>query len=109
MRSRFSAFAVSDADYLLGTWHRSTRPATVELDGSTEWTRLDIVDSVEGGPFHTTGVVEFRAHYRTAAGRGLLHERSNFIREGDQWFSVTGELTSSGFRSPSSTWIRPSL
>lgn len=28
MRSRFSAFAVSDADYLLATRHPSTRPAT---------------------------------------------------------------------------------
>lgn len=26
MRSRFSAFAVGDAEYLLATWHRATRP-----------------------------------------------------------------------------------
>ncbi|MFZ2176709.1 MAG: YchJ family metal-binding protein, partial [Rhodococcus sp. (in: high G+C Gram-positive bacteria)] len=28
MRSRFSAFAVLDAEYLLATWHPSTRPAS---------------------------------------------------------------------------------
>ena len=29
MRSRYSAFAVGDAAYLLATWHPSTRPAAL--------------------------------------------------------------------------------
>ena len=32
MRSRYSAFAVGDADYLLATWHPTTRPAELALD-----------------------------------------------------------------------------
>ena len=32
MRSRFTAFALGDADYLLRTWHPDTRPESLELD-----------------------------------------------------------------------------
>ena len=32
MRSRYSAFVVGDAAYLLATWHPSTRPAELELE-----------------------------------------------------------------------------
>jgi SEC-C motif-containing protein len=92
MRSRFSAFAVADANYLLETWHPSTRPDVLDLDDGMRWTRLDIVDAVDGAPFDTTGVVEFRAHHRTADGRGVLHERSGFVRQDGRWFYVSGEL-----------------
>jgi len=77
MRSRYSAFARGLADYLLATWHPSTRPDTLELD-DTVWRRLQIVD-VSGD------VVEFRASYRG----GLLHERSRFVREGGRWFYLS--------------------
>jgi SEC-C motif-containing protein len=32
MRTRYSAFAVREAGYLLATWHPATRPASVDLD-----------------------------------------------------------------------------
>ena len=78
MRSRYSAFALGLADYLLSTWHPSTRPASLELD-DTEWRRLQVVE-VSGD------VVEFRASYRG----GLLHERSRFAQEGGRWLYVDG-------------------
>ncbi len=90
MRSRFSAFAVGDADYLLATWHPATRPGALDLDDDTEWRRLDILRAAAGGPFDTTGVVEFVAHYRDAAGRGRLHEVSRFVREDGRWYYVEG-------------------
>jgi SEC-C motif-containing protein len=89
MRSRFSAFAVSDADYLLATWHASTRPSSLELD-DRRWYRLDIRATRAGGPFETDGVVEFEAFYRTSAGAGSQHETSRFVREGGRWFYVDG-------------------
>lgn len=92
MRSRFSAFAVADASYLFSTWHPSTRPSDLALDENTRWTRLDLVDVIDGGPFDTTGVVEFRAHHRTGDVRGVLHERSSFVRQDGQWFYVNGEV-----------------
>jgi SEC-C motif-containing protein len=32
MRSRYSAFAVGDAGYLLRTWHPARRPRNLSLD-----------------------------------------------------------------------------
>lgn len=97
MRSRYSAFAVGDADYLRATWHPSTRPADLDLDldDDVEWRRLDVVRTEAGGPFDTTGVVEFVAHHcsRTdPADRGRLHEVSRFVREGDRWSYVDGTI-----------------
>lgn len=86
MRSRFSAFAVGDADYLLRSWHPSTRPATLDLDPGLRWYRLDILSTSRGGPLDVEGTVEFRAFYRSQDGRGDQHEVSRFVREGRAWF-----------------------
>lgn len=85
MRSRFSAFAVGDPDYLLRTWHPSTRPVRVALDPGQRWTRLDVLATEAGGLFDTTGTVEFRAHYRASGQPGALHEKSRFVREDGNW------------------------
>jgi SEC-C motif-containing protein len=85
MRSRFSAFAVGDADYLLRSWHSSTRPARLRLDPGQRWTRLEILGTERGGLFDPTGTVEFRAHYRRAGRPGALDERSRFVREDGRW------------------------
>lgn len=92
MRSRFSAFALGRADYLLVSWHPSTRPSTLELDPDAVWRRLQLVDTVAGGPDDAEGVVEFRASYRDASGAGLLHERSRFARVDGRWLYLDGEL-----------------
>ena len=44
MRSRFTAFSIKDAAYLLETWHPSTRPAEIDLDDDVVWRRLVIID-----------------------------------------------------------------
>jgi SEC-C motif-containing protein len=94
MRSRYSAFAVGDAAYLLATWHPSTRPEALELDDATRWRRLDVLATSAGGPFDTAGTVEFRAHYRDVGGPGSLHEVSRFLRAGGAWSYVDGDATS---------------
>lgn len=90
MRSRFTAFAVADAVYLRASWHPSTRPNTLEFDDDTRWLRLDVLEREAGGPFDDSGVVEFDAHYRDAEGRGVLHERSHFVREAGAWYYLDG-------------------
>lgn len=85
MRSRFSAFAVRDAAYLLRTWHPTTRPADLDLDPRQRWTRLEILSSSGGSAFHTEGTVEFRAHYTLRGHTGRLHENSRFVRVDGQW------------------------
>lgn len=91
MRSRFSAFALGLAPYLLATWHPSARPPTLDLGDGTVWRRLQIVDTVAGGEGDADGVVEFRASYRDADGAGLVHERSRFTRVAGRWVYVDGE------------------
>jgi len=92
MRSRYSAFAVGDADYLRATWHASTRPADLDLDPGVRWLRLDVLATAAGGPFDDAGTVEFRATYRAPDGRGALHEVSRFVREGGVWSYVDGDV-----------------
>lgn len=91
MRSRYSAFAAGDADYLLATWHPRTRPDGLDLDDGVTWNRLDVLRTEGGGPFDQAGVVEFVAHHRSALGRERLHEVSRFEREGGRWYYVDGD------------------
>lgn len=92
MRSRFSAFALGLTPYLVATWHPSTRPADLTLDDDVTWRRLQIVDTVAGGPEDADGIVEFRASYRGPDGAGLLHERSRFVRDDGRWAYLDGDV-----------------
>lgn len=97
MRSRFSAFARGRADYLLSSWHPSTRPTRLDLDDEITWRRLQIVDTEAGGADDSDGIVEFRAQYLQDGTRHILHERSRFRRVRDgSWRYVDGD-----FRGPS--------
>ena len=90
MRSRYSAFAVGDADYLLATWHPATRPASVNLDPAIEWRRLRIRDLTAGTEDDDAGTVEFVAHYWDSAQQqyGRQHENSSFARRAHSWLYV---------------------
>jgi len=88
MRSRFTAFAVGDAQYLLHSWHADTRPDTLELDDDLEWKRLVVLATEQGSPFDDDGVVEFEAYYRQNGRRGVQHERSTFTRVERRWVYV---------------------
>jgi SEC-C motif-containing protein len=90
MRSRYSAFACGDADYLFRTWHPRTRPAEVAVDPSITWTGLEVSDIVAGGPDDDAGEVEFTARYESAGRAGSLHERSRFARRAGRWFYLDG-------------------
>jgi SEC-C motif-containing protein len=88
MRSRFSAFVVRDAAYLLHTWHPSTRPRAVTLDGHTRFTRLDVLDHTGGSLFDNEATVLFEAHFVEAGRRGVMRENSRFVRESGRWLYV---------------------
>lgn len=89
MRSRYSAFALGDAAYLLRTWHPSTRPERLDLasDGR-RFTGLQILETTGGSPLHTQGTVRFRADYTDAEGPGSQTEHSAFERIGGEWTYV---------------------
>jgi SEC-C motif domain protein len=85
MRSRYSAFAVGDAAYLLRTWLPSARPKTLTLDPAIRWTRLAVLETEGGGLFDSTGTVRFRAVYARDGRRGVMEETSRFVRQGKRW------------------------
>lgn len=87
MRSRYSAFALDIPQYILDTWYPTYRPASLDLDPDTQWRRLTILDFVENGDNAT---VEFRAHWRRKMERGIMHERSSFLRENGRWYYTVG-------------------
>ncbi len=96
MRSRFTAFATGDRNYLIHSWHPRTRPAELDLDTAMRWYRLDIESTRGGSPFDSTGEVAFTAFYRVRAGQaGTLREHSRFERYDGRWVYVDGSITPS--------------
>jgi SEC-C motif-containing protein len=85
MRSRYSAFAVGDAGYLLRTWHPLARPEALTLDPALRWTRLAVLEADGGGLFDDAGTVRFRAVYVREGKRGVLAETSRFVRQDGLW------------------------
>ena len=90
MRSRYSAFVLGDAGYLLATWHPTTRPRSLDLDRDVRWTGLDVLATTGGSPLGSEGTVEFRAHYLSDGVAGTQHENSRFVRDGGQWRYLDG-------------------
>lgn len=95
MRSRFTAYALGDADHLLVTWQGRHRPDRTDLAESLSagltWTRLVIHDTQGGGPGDRTGRVEFTALARDRDGAKVrMREDSRFVREGGHWLYVDG-------------------
>jgi SEC-C motif-containing protein len=90
MRARYSAFAVGDPGYLLGSWHHAHRPRAFSLDSSIEWTRLAVLATDRGGLFDADGTVQFRAVYGRDGKRGVHAETSRFLREDDGRWAYLG-------------------
>lgn len=91
MRSRYSAFVLGDAGYLLRSWHHSTRPPALQIDDpAPRWLGLEIRRCWEIAP--DCAGVEFIARFRHAGGRAVRqHERSRFLREDGHWFYLDAE------------------
>jgi SEC-C motif domain protein len=92
MRSRYSAYVLKLSDYLLASWHPSTRPGSLDLaeDDGTKWLGLEIKRCEQQDENHAT--VEFVARYRIAGRGHRLHELSRFVREDGRWFYVDGDI-----------------
>lgn len=92
MRSRYSAFALGLEGYLLDSWHPSTRPASVDLDPTMEWTGLIVEDTRDGQAWDDHGTVRFSAHWRSGRREGTLRETSRFAMVSGRWHYVDGTL-----------------
>lgn len=90
MRSRYCAFVLEDADYLLATWHASRRPGTLAFEPGIKWLGLEVRSHRQVDA--TRAEVEFVARSRTAGRAQRLHERSRFVCEDGRWYYVDGDL-----------------
>lgn len=87
MRSRYSAYVLQLADYLLASWHPDTRPDQLTLDDApgqrTQWLGLRVHEQTEEGD---QAQVRFTARYRIGGGSAVkMTEHSRFLRDAGQW------------------------
>ena len=91
MKSRYSAYASHQADYLLKTTHSSQRNYYSKADilnwaTANEWQKLEIISSTEN-------TVEFKAYFRDKNKANQVHyEFSTFKKENDNWLYVDGKF-----------------
>lgn len=92
MRSRYCAFVLGNAAYLLATWHPDTRPPELDLDAppAPRWLGLKVLAHAPEGEARAT--VEFVARYKLAGRAYRLHETSRFERVGGRWLYRDGDL-----------------
>lgn len=90
MRSRYSAFALERAPYLLRTWHASHRPPSIEFEPSVKWLGLEVRSHTVLDATHAE--VEFVARQKPFRGPAVrLHERSRFVLENGGWLYMDGD------------------
>jgi len=91
MKSRYSAYATHQADYLLATTHSSERKyyskeEILKWAVSNQWQKLEIIAFTEN-------TVEFKAYFKDENNVDQVHyEFSTFKKEGDSWFYVDGKF-----------------
>ncbi len=97
MRSRFTAYARRNTDYLLASWDPGKRPLTIDFSKETaQWQKLAIVSTKKGGPKDSKGIVEFKAYYAQDGEEYFMHEISRFIKTGQHWLYLDGVLKAAG-------------
>jgi SEC-C motif-containing protein len=92
MRSRYTAYTLLREEYVLASWHASTRPEKLGLaeDVASKWLGLQVKRHQQLDDAHA--IVEFVARYKVAGRAHRLHEVSRFVREDGRWFYLDGEV-----------------
>lgn len=91
MRSRYSAFVLERRDYLLRTWHPSTRPAELVFEPGVKWLGLEVRQHRLLDESHAE--VEFIARHKPAGAPAVrLHERSRFVLDNGSWYYLGGDF-----------------
>jgi SEC-C motif-containing protein len=91
MRSRFSAYASNNSQYIYDTYAKDsqTNQSVVDIEQWAEeckWLALEIHHS-------SLSTVEFSAHYINNDTLCVLREKSRFIQENDSWRYLDGDIT----------------
>lgn len=107
MRSRYTAYARGDMAHLARTLAPEHRAGFDVKDveagmKTTQWLGLDILDTEDGGPDDSTGIVEFVARFQAQGRVRALHERSRFRRDetDGRWVYVDGETALQPVKKP---------
>ena len=92
MRSRFSAYATNNFQYILQTYTLAERKALSLSDitdnaKQTQWLSLDVINHQTVG---NTAQVEFKALYKIAEHYYVMHELSDFNFEDGNWLYRSG-------------------
>lgn len=93
MRSRYAAYVLQRAPYLLATWHPTTRPSSLDLDSAPQPRWLGLAVKRHEGQGEDGAIVEFVARYKIGGRAYRLHETSRFVREQGDWFYLDGEMS----------------
>ncbi|MDH5187364.1 MAG: YchJ family protein [Rhodospirillaceae bacterium] len=97
MRSRYSAYALGNTDYLATTLSSdlSDEFDQVEADGNAsdaKWLGLEIKSVSGGGEDDEIGEIEFIARFQLHGQQRVHHELSQFSREDGRWVCSGGEM-----------------
>ncbi|USA52861.1 YchJ family protein [Acinetobacter sp. C32I] len=96
MRSRYSAFALQQIDYILqttalGQQSALDRAAIADWSQSNQWLKLDVVQH-QPKLDKTHALVEFKAHYHDGTQAHVHHEISHFVLHQQQWYFLDPTL-----------------
>lgn len=97
MRSRYSAFATGNVDYILAT-HDPDKSSEVDRSGTeawaknSEWLGFELVSAEKGLPGDDAGVIEFVAKYKLKGVTMAHRERAIFRKHRDRWVFVDGQM-----------------
>ncbi len=97
MRSRYSAYANAEVEFLIHSVHPRKRHSMEEKNirdwsEKSKWHGLEIISTEKGGPEDSEGTVEFIAHYSQGENKVDHHETAAFKKEDDTWFFVDGKI-----------------
>ena len=101
MRSRYTAFAHGNMDYLSQTLAPEIRDDFDPVESTStaddaQWQGLEVRDVVGGGENDDTGIVEFVASFRLRGQQRVHHERATFRREEGRWLCDGGDMDPKG-------------
>ncbi|ENX62255.1 MULTISPECIES: YchJ family protein [Acinetobacter] len=96
MRSRYSAFALQQIDYILQTTALGQQPALdraaiADWSQSNQWLKLKVVQH-QPKLDKTHALVEFKAHYHDGTQAHIHHEISHFVLHQQRWYFLDPTL-----------------
>ena len=102
MKSRFCAFAVENADYIIFTTHennsdfasdiKSWKEDILSFSKNTNFEKLEILDFLEENSEDTESFVTFKATLKQYNNDISFTEKSRFLKENGKWLYVDGQF-----------------